>query len=598
MSEMLKHNHLEHELSPYLIQHATNPVDWYPWGKDALEKARKENKPILLSIGYAACHWCHVMAHESFEDPETAELMNNHFVNIKVDREERPDLDKIYQTTHYLLTQRDGGWPLTVFLMPDDLTPFYSGTFFPLRSRYQLPAFKEVLLVIIDMYQNHLDELKLQNLELNKILRHQQVTKEPITLDPQPLLTATEILQWNYDSTNGGFNGAPKFFQATKLEFLMLEQSSIVSHSLKQIASGGIVDHLAGGFFRYAVDAEWRIPHFEKMLYDNAQLIDLYARAAKIYEEPSFAEVARMTANWVINVMQSEEGGYYASMDADSDGEEGKYYVWRKNEIKELLTSDEYAVIKLHFGLNQAANFDHHWHFYIALPLEVVSEELKIPLKNAQKLLASAKQKLLKARNNRNEPLIDTEILTAWNALMIKGMLSAGYLLNEPKFIESAERAIQFIQNKVWKNKRLNACYKNGKAYISAYLDDYAFMLDALLTASELFPNSKYQQFANDIADTLLTYFYDEEHGGFYFTPKDHEKLLYRPKTFVDEATPSGNGIAAAGLLKLARKQKEPKDFKAVEKTLKCAWPSFSQYPSEHCSLMIVLKEYLNHLAR
>lgn len=594
MTDTLKQNHLVHERSPYLKQHAKNPVDWYPWGKEALAKARKENKPIFVSIGYAACHWCHVMAHESFEDQETAALMNKLFVNIKVDREERPDLDKIYQTTHYLLTQRDGGWPLNVFLMPDDLTPFYSGTFFPLRSRYQLPAFKEVLLVIADMYNNHIDELKLQNLELRKILNYEAQPKENAQLNTQPLKTAVEILQWNYDSTNGGFNGSPKFYQPTKLTFLMLERAPIVAESLKHIALGGVNDQLVGGFFRYSVDAEWHIPHFEKMLYDNAQLIYLYAHAAKVYDEPYFTQIAKETAEWVMTHMQSAQGGYYASIDADSDGEEGKYYVWKKSAIKSLLSPEEYALVKRHFGLDQDANFEEHWHLYIAQPLAIVAKELKISLKQAEKLLASAKQKLRASRDTRKAPLIDKKILTSWNALMIKGMLTAGYLLNEPQFVKSAERAIQFIYNKLWGNKRLLACFKNGKGYIPAYLDDYAFMLDALLISLQLLPNSKHQHFANDIAEALLTYFYDSEHGGFYFTAKDQEKLLYRPKTFVDEAIPSGNGIAAQTLLKLSIKYQEPKDLEAMIRTLQSAWSNLAQYPSEHCSLLIALKEYLN----
>lgn len=594
MTETLKQNRLAHELSPYLKQHADNPVDWYPWGKEALEKARTENKPILLSIGYASCHWCHVMAHESFSDAETADLMNKHFVNIKVDRNERPDLDKIYQTTHYLLTHRDGGWPLNVFLMPDDLTPFYSGTFFPLNARYQLPAFREVLLVIDDMYRNHQDELRLQNLELRKILLHKPEQPPNLIINQQPLKTALEILQWNYDTVHGGFNGAPKFFQITKLVFLMLEDSEIVPNTLKQMAQGGIQDQLAGGFFRYAVDAAWQLPHFEKMLYDNAQLIGLYAHAAKKYDDTQFADVARQTAHWVLNTMQSPEGGYYASIDADSEGEEGKFYVWKKTEIKSLLTPDEYKVIHLYYGLNQAANFEQHWHLSIANSSETIATELNMTNNQVNKLIDHAKQKLLDYRNKRVAPAIDKEILTAWNALMIKGMLTAGYLLNEPQFIESAERAIQFIQSNLWQNKRLFACYKNDTAYIPAYLDDYAFLLDALQTSLQLLPNSTHQRFANELADALLTYFYDQENGGFYFTAKDSEKLLYRPKTFIDEATPSGNGVATNALIKFGLKQDEPLDLKAVENTLKCVWQTLSQYPSEHCSLLIALKQYLD----
>lgn len=595
MHETTKQNHLANELSPYLKQHAMNPVDWYPWCDAAIAKARKEDKPILLSIGYAACHWCHVMAHESFEDIETADLMNKHFINIKVDREERPDLDKIYQTTHYLLTHRDGGWPLTVFLMPD-LTPFYSGTFFPLKSRYQLPSFKEVISVIIDMFNNHRADLDLQNEELKKILHHKNKINLNVELTDKPIIKAMETLQWNYDNEYGGFTGAPKFFQPTKLSFLMIENSPLIEHGLKEIALGGINDHISGGFFRYAVDDKWHIPHFEKMLYDNAQLIALYAEAGKQYNNDFFISIAKATAEWAFNTMRSPEGAYYASIDADSEDEEGKYYLWKRSEIKQLLSNEEYAFAKLHFGLDKEPNFEQRWHLYISQPIADVAKQLNITIQNANDLLSSIKQKLAEQRKSRKHPFIDNEILTSWNALMVKGLLTLASVTGEKKYLDAATITINFIKNKLWQNKRLCACYKNGKAYIKGYLDDYAFLLDALVTAIPLLPNNDYLPFANEIADTIMKYFYDHENSGFYFTAADQEVLLYRPKTFVDEAVPSGNGIVTQALLKLDALHGDDTHRQTVERTFKLIWPNLQQYAAEHCSSLIALQMYLDRL--
>lgn len=579
-------NHLINETSPYLQQHAHNPVNWYPWGKEALETAHKENKPILLSIGYAACHWCHVMAHESFEDQETAEVMNELFINIKVDREERPDLDKIYQTAHYLLTQRSGGWPLTIFLTPNDLTPFFSGTYFPREAHYQLPAFKDVLKGIADLYQHRFDDIQKQNQSLLNILKD----REPITsisqLNDQPLKKALESLDQHYDFLNGGFNGAPKFPQAPKLEFLLEQSSTMAIDTLHHMANGGIYDQLQGGFYRYSVDEKWRIPHFEKMLYDNAQLLYLYALASKQYNEPYFADIAHETANWVIDTMQSQEGGYFSSIDADSEGHEGKFYVWDKSEIKMLLTPEEYAVIEPYFGLDQPPNFETQWHLYVAQPLNIT-------LTDAEKLLTSAKTKLLSIRNKRIPPARDEKILTSWNGLIIKAMLTAGDILQEPRFLDSAQQALTFIYQKLWSSQRLLATYKDGKAHLAAYLDDYAFLLDALLTSLQVRWNTEHLLFAMNLADTLLKHFSDAN-GGFFFTANDHEKLLYRPKTMMDEATPSGNGTAVRALLTLGYLLGETRYLNAAEKTLQSAWPALLHYPAEHCSLLLGLNYFMN----
>lgn len=583
MSLLNKTNRLAQETSPYLRQHAHNPVDWYSWNPEALEKAKCENKPILLSIGYAACHWCHVMAHESFEDEATAKLMNQLFINIKVDREERPDLDKIYQNAHYLLTQQSGGWPLTIFLTPDDLVPFFSGTYFPRESRYQLPAFRDVLTGLANAYQQHGQEIRQQNAELLKVLNHQTSGIENASLNSQPLQLALTTLQQHYDPTHGGFNGAPKFPQAPKLRFLVRQHSAMASATLQHMAQGGINDQLAGGFYRYSIDAEWQIPHFEKMLYDNAQLLFLYSQASQKDANPAFAQVARATAEWVIQDMQSQEGGYYSSLDADSEGHEGKFYVWDKKEAAELLAPEEYKLIESSFGLDQAPNFEEQWHLRL----------VNIPAKSTEKLFVSAKEKMLHARKTRVSPAYDTKILTAWNALMIKGLLTAGSLLDQPRYIESAQKALAFIQKKLWVNHRLLASYNDNKAHLAAYLDDYVFLIDALLASLEISWNSKHLQFAIDLTEIVLTHFSDTEGGGFFFTADDHEKLLYRPKSMMDEAIPSGNGIAVQVLLRLGHLLGETRYLDAAEKTLCSSWPALSQYPAEHCSLLLGLNDFL-----
>lgn len=567
-------NLLIHETSPYLLQHAHNPVQWYPWGDEALQKARDENKPILLSIGYAACHWCHVMAHESFSDVGTAEIMNNLFINIKVDREERPDLDKVYQSTHYLLTQRSGGWPLTVFLTPDEHIPFFSGTYFPLQAKYQLPAFKEVLLKISEFYLNHPSEINNQNVQLMQMLNPPEPIINDAHLNLQPLQNGLQVLAREYDTLNGGFGNAPKFPQPTKLALLLKNNSPLVFSSLTHMAKGGIYDQLGGGFFRYSVDAEWRIPHFEKMLYDNAQLIELYALAYKQTGDELYARVADETARWVISKMQSSEGGYYSSVDADSEGIEGKYYVWNIDEIKSLLTADEFAIIQIHYGLNDNPNFENQWHLNIT---QIVTDES----------LISAKKKLLTARNKRTAPAIDTKVLTAWNALMIKAMYIAGDVLNEPSFIQSAEKALSFIQSSLWKDQHLLAT--NNKP-ILAYLDDYAFLIDALIVSGK----QEHISFACDLSEILLNHFSDPK-GGFYFTSNTHEKLLYRPKSMMDEALPAGNSIAARAFLSLRSLTGDLRYSKAAEKTLQAAWPLVMHYPTSHCSMLETIKDILEN---
>jgi uncharacterized protein YyaL (SSP411 family) len=578
-------NQLAQETSPYLLQHATNPVAWYAWGEAALTKARQENKPILLSIGYAACHWCHVMAHESFEDQETADLMNKLFVSIKVDREERPDLDKIYQNTHYLLTQRSGGWPLTVFLSADTLTPFFSGTYFPLEPRNQLPSFKDILEKIAEIYRLRQDDVLKQNASVRQVLQRTLSAPAPnVILDDTPRQQALVSLQESFDPVYGGFGDAPKFPHPSILEFLLQEKSPLALTTLLNMAEGGLYDQLRGGFFRYSVDRKWLIPHFEKMLYDNGQLLSLYAQAGRQFDEPYFADVAAQTAEWVLAEMQAPDGGYYSTLDADSEGVEGKFYVWDTAEIKSLLTGEEWQMAAIYFGLDEPPNFDEQWHLHIV-------EALKTP--QEKKMLASAKQKLLAARAQRTFPQRDEKILTAWNALMIKGMLITGNYLQRPDLIASANKALAFIKTKLYANQHLASSYKDGKTRFPGFLDDYAYLLDALLTALRFAPDPAHLEFATQLADGLLQHFYDQANSGFFFTPDDHEKLLYRPKTLMDESTPAGNGVTVRALLALSKLTGNQQYYSAAENTLKLAWPLLAQYPAEHCSLLLALDDYL-----
>ncbi len=591
---MKKINQLAGEISPYLEQHANNPVDWYPWGNTAIQLARDQHKPILLSIGYAACHWCHVMAHESFEDDKTAEIMNRYFINIKVDREERPDLDKIYQTANYFLTQRQGGWPLTLFLAPDDLTPFFSGTYFPREAKYNLPAFKEILLTIAEIYKNNFASIKQQNNELSKLLVHQASSEKNEIVNQEIFTLALTLLVRNFDHTNGGFGLAPKFPHPTMLKFLLETNPLLAAKALTSMAQGGIYDQLESGFFRYTVDEKWRIPHFEKMLYDNGLLLALYAEASVQEKNSFFATIARGVADWAIQKVQSPAGGYYSSLDADSEGHEGLFYIWKKTEIEHLLTHSEYKLICLYYGLDHPPNFEGQWHLYVARDLQSVALRLGLSLEEAKLQWVSAKEKLVAARQKKIAPACDRKILTAWNGLMIKGMALASDLLDEPRYLDSARQALNYIRQHLWKNKMLFASSKDKKAHLSAYLDDYAYLLDALITLLQISWRTEDLQFAIELAEYMLAHFTDATRGGFYFTADTEEITLYRPKIMMDEAIPAGNGIAARALLQLGYLLGETRYLDAAEQTLKAGSLLLAKFPADHCSLLLALKEQRN----
>ena len=555
-------NRLADETSPYLLQHADNPVEWQPWGEQALTQARALNRPILLSIGYSACHWCHVMAHECFEDKAVAAVMNERFINIKVDREERPDLDQIYQTAHQVLAGRAGGWPLTVFLTPDG-TPFYAGTYFPRQPSRGLPGFADLCERIAELYQSRRTDIALQNRQLLDVFS--ALLPAPaagLPLDAAPIASHREMLLGSLDEQLGGFGGAPKFPHSTDLAFLLTQdeearQAALLT--LRRMAEGGLYDQLAGGFFRYCVDAAWQIPHFEKMLYDNALLLPVYADAWRDNGDPLFAHVVEQTIGWALREMQLPEGGFASSLDADSEGDEGRFYLWQAVDVRKLLSENEWRVASDHWGLAGAANFEHRaWHLRVVAPLAA----------DDATTLASAREKLLAARQTRTRPGRDDKVLTAWNALMIEGLARAGQVFGRADWLAAARRALAFLTTELWRSDRLLATWRGGRAHLAAYLDDYAFLLsavNALMAADFCDPEA---DLARRLADNLLRHFEDRDNGGFYFTADDHEQLIHRPKPGHDNATPAGNAVAARALLALGQRFGNPAYLTAARRTL------------------------------
>ncbi|NDP49267.1 MAG: thioredoxin domain-containing protein [Sulfuriferula multivorans] len=594
-------NRLATEPSPYLLQHAENPVDWYPWGEEALEKARREDKPILLSIGYSACHWCHVMAHDCFEDAEVAAVMNRLFVNIKVDREERPDLDQIYQSAHQLLTQRGGGWPLTMFLTPDQV-PYFAGTYFPKKPRHQLPAFPDLMENLARAWNERRGEVLAQNEAVREALTRQQPTP-----GAQPKLSdaifgeAVRDLAQAFDPVWGGFSRAPKFPRPGELSFLLREAQrgnnvqarEMALFSLRKMASGGVRDQLGGGFCRYSVDEQWAIPHFEKMLYDNGPLLHLYADAWALTGEALYKDTAEDLVGWLLREMRASEGGFYSALDADTEGHEGKFYVWTPDEARELLSDEEYAIAAYVYGFDQPANFEGRWNPILSRSLGDVAAELGAADADAAAWLESARTKLFTARDQRIKPGRDDKQLTSWNALMISGLAHAGRVMARPDWVEAAQTAIDFLHQNLWRDGRLLASYKHGEARLNGYLDDYAFLLDALLESMQAGYREADMAWACELADALLTHFEDPEQGGFFFTSHDHEALITRPKPGYDNATPSGNGVAAFALQRLGYLLGETRYLEASARCLQVFQAQLTQQPIAYSTLLAVLEESL-----
>ncbi len=593
-------NRLSAESSPYLQQHADNPVEWFAWGSEAFEAAQKTGKPVLLSIGYSACHWCHVMAHESFEDDAIAAVMNRLFVNIKVDREERPDIDKIYQTAHQLLTQRGGGWPLTMFLDGDTQKPFFGGTYFPNEARHGMPAFPDLLKKIATYYNERRDEIRAQSDQLVRVFEQLDpvADEENGELHAAPLLQARDTFAQSFDRDFGGFGSAPKFPHASTIDRLLrhwrasaneaepdLHALLMSTLTLTRMAQGGLFDHVGGGFYRYCVDRHWQIPHFEKMLYDNGPLLALYAEATLATGEALFGETANATADWMLADMRADNGGFFSTRDADSEGEEGLYYLWTPSELEPLL-GDDYETFARRFGLDGEANFEGRWHLTVRQP--VANDEERRSIERARK-------KILTERTTRVAPGRDEKQLTSWNALAIRGLAIAGRSLKRPELTTAAVEATDFIRNRLMIDGRLLASYKDGKARLPAYLDDHAFLLDALLELLQSRWNTQHLEFAIQLAELMLEHFEDPQHGAFFFTANDHETLIHRPKPMADEAVPSGNGIAAFALQRLGFLLGESRYLDAAERTLRCAWQAISEYPHGHVSLLAALEEYLTH---
>ncbi|MBV9316277.1 MAG: thioredoxin domain-containing protein, partial [Gammaproteobacteria bacterium] len=568
-----------------------------------------EIKPIHLSVGYNACHWCHIAQQESFQDEATAKILNDNFVNIKVDREERPDIDRIYQIAQQMLTQRSGGWPLTMFLTHDDQRPFFGGTYFPKEPRHGLPAFKDVVLRVAAYYREHAPELRKQNEAL--MAAFAELTPKPAGPDSElteaPLAACRAQLGRSFDSRNGGFGGAPKFPHAEMIEWLLqrwhasaqqpepdLQALYMATLTLRRMAEGGINDQLGGGFCRYSVDEYWMIPHFEKMLYDNALLLTAYAQASLVSDEPLHARSAHATADWVLREMQAAEGGYYSSLDADSEGHEGKFYVWDREEVRAVLTADEFAAFAPRFGLDRAPNFEGHWHLYVAASAEDIARELQRTPAEVLALIGAACARLLPVRAMRVRPSRDEKVLTSWNGLMIRGMAVAARALARADLAASATRALDFIRGTLWRDGRLLATSMAGRAHLNAYLDDYVYLADAILELQQVRFSAGELAFARELLEVVLRHFLDSGAGGFYFTSDDHEALIHRSKTFGDDATPSGNGVAARVLLRMGHLLAEPRYLAAAEQTLRAAWPAITQYPPGHVSLLRALEELLS----
>ncbi|MGH7873079.1 MAG: thioredoxin domain-containing protein [Candidatus Binatia bacterium] len=551
-------NRLIHETSPYLLQHAHNPVDWYAWGDEAFQKAKQENKPILLSIGYSACHWCHVMERESFENEKIAALMNDLFVSIKVDREERPDLDEIYMNAVQVLTGR-GGWPMTMFLTPDG-KPFYGGTYFPPEDRQGMPGFPRILVGVSQAYRDKPADVEKSVGEILSVL-HRMSASRPSEKDFSASIIADSAgkLAGAYDAENGGMGQAPKFPNAGVYElFLRAHEHSkrerdleIVAHTLTKMANGGIYDHLGGGFHRYSVDAKWLVPHFEKMLYDNAQLLRSYAQAYTITGEPLFKTVVAETANYLLREMMDPSGGFYSTQDADSEGEEGKFFVWTPAEINALVGDEDGEIFSRIYDVSEEGNFEGKCILHPILTVEQASKFFRKDRSAIEALIANVKERLFAAREMRIKPFRDEKIITAWNGLMLSGLAEAIRILDQPAYIKAARQNVNFIFSTMLRDGFLLHTCKDGQAKLLGYLDDYAFVMVGLLDLYEVLFDRTLLERATQLSEIMLREFWDEQGGGLFYTGNSHEQLISRAKPVFDASVPSGNAMATQALLRL-----------------------------------------------
>lgn len=590
-------NRLAECISPYLRAHAHNPVAWQPWDDAALAQACERDCPILLSIGYSACHWCHVMAREAFSDPAIAEQINRDFVAIKVDREERPDLDRVYQLAHQALMARSGGWPLTVFLTPDDHMPFFAGTYFPPGRMQGMPGFNEVLAQVSQAWHEQAAAIRRHNDELQRLFAGLAISPAP--LDAGPIEGAADALEAAFDPDHGGFGEAPKFPHPGPLALALTRSMAggdaatrcrtITERSLAGMAYGGVFDQIGGGFARYSTDAHWAIPHFEKMLYDNGLLLGLYADAAVALQRDDFAATARATADWLVREMRVGGAAFGASVDAESEGEEGRFYVWDGDALADALGDD--PVARAYFGFDRAPNFDQRWHPVVARDPASLATEHDLSQENVEARIDRAHRALHAARAQRVRPARDDKVLTAWNAYAIEGLAVAGRRLGEPDYVDAALTARDFLGEHLWDGERLFAVWRDGVRQQPAFLDDYAALLHALLASLEARWRDRDLAFARTLADALLTHFEDGEAGGFFQTGDFHETLPYRPKPVTDESAPSGNGLAALALDTLGHLVGEPRYVEAARATVAAAMSALERDPLAHATLVRALAQ-------
>jgi uncharacterized protein YyaL (SSP411 family) len=588
-------NRLQHETSPYLLQHADNPVDWFPWGDEAFAKAKAENKAILLSVGYSACHWCHVMAHESFEHEPTAQMMNDLFVNIKVDREERPDVDDIYMQAVQAMSNGHGGWPMTVFMLPDG-RPFYGGTYYPPEPRMGMPAFRQVLAAVHDAYVNRRTDLEEQAGSLTNALDRSRlrIDTDDSGLTAALLDAARKGLKQGFDANHGGFGRAPKFPNPMNLEYLLRDYARtgdedalhVVTYTLEKMARGGIYDQIGGGFHRYSVDAIWLVPHFEKMLYDNAQLSRVYLHAYQITGNEFFKTIAVDIYDYILREMVSPEGGFYSTTDADSEDEEGKFFVWTLDEVKESLGAisedvpNAYEIAVEYWGMSPGGNFEGANILNVPNDDDIVAKRLNLTVAELHEKLAKIKDRLYATRTSRVYPGLDDKILTAWNGMMLASLAEAARVLKRDDYLAAAERAGDFLLGNLLNEQgRLYRTYKNGQAKINGYLEDYANVIDALLELYQSTFVEKWFNAARRLADVVLEHFTAED-GGFFDTSDDHEKLIVRPRALNDNATPSGNSMMAKQLIRLAAYTGDTRYDEAARAVLRPMIPAMQQYPS------------------
>ncbi|GGJ87182.1 hypothetical protein GCM10007063_07100 [Lentibacillus kapialis] len=580
-------NHLIHEKSPYLQQHAYNPVNWYAWGDEAFEKAKAENKPIFLSIGYSTCHWCHVLAHESFEDEEVASYLNDHYVAIKVDREERPDIDSVYMKVCQMMTGQ-GGWPLSIFMTPDKV-PFYAGTYFPRVSKYGMPGFMDVLTQLLEKYNEEPDHIAKVTKSVTDALKETVTTKSESRLSEEMTHKAFYELKKRFDSQYGGFGSAPKFPTPQNVLYLLkyyhftgeTAALKMAEDTLQAMAKGGIYDHVGYGFARYSTDEKWLVPHFEKMLYDNALLLMAYTECYQITKKPLYQTISKQIITFVKREMQRAEGGFYSAIDADSEGTEGKYYVWGYDEILNILGKKRGELYASVYNITPNGNFEgKNIPNLLTTNMETIAQTHHMSLSELKQEMDAAREQLLLSREKRVYPHVDDKILTSWNAMMIAALAKAGKVFDEPDYIDTAENNMTFIQQNLIQDKRVLARYRDGEVKYNGYLDDYAFLLWAYAELYEATFSLNYLKQAHALANDMLALFRDSEQGGFFFNGYDSEQLLSREKMVYDGALPSGNGVAAVMLAKLGYLTGETAYLDALEELYYTFYKDISDVPA------------------